>query len=33
VIGFSVLAFSLVLAHRVLSTIGTDDVDDIGRGR
>jgi multicomponent Na+:H+ antiporter subunit C len=33
VIGFAVLAFSLVLAHRVHSTVGTDDVDDVGRGR
>jgi multicomponent Na+:H+ antiporter subunit C len=33
VIGFGLLAFSLVLAHRVHSTVGTDDVDDIGRGR
>ena len=31
VIGFGLLAFSLVLAHRVHTTIGTDDVDDIGR--
>ena len=33
VIGFGLLAFSLVLAHRVHSTMGTDDVDDIGRGK
>jgi multicomponent Na+:H+ antiporter subunit C len=33
VIGFGLLAFSLVLAHRVHSTLGTDDVDDIGRAR
>ena len=33
VIGFGLLAFSLVLAHRVHTTIGTDDVDDIGRNR
>ena len=33
VIGFGLLAFSLVLAHRVHSTVGTDDVDDIGRER
>ena len=31
VIGFGVVAFSLVLAHRVHATVGTDDVDDIGR--
>lgn len=30
VIGFGVLAFSLVLAHRVHQSIGSDDVDDIG---
>jgi multicomponent Na+:H+ antiporter subunit C len=33
VIGFGLLAFSLVLAHRVHATLGTDDVDDIGRER
>ena len=33
VIGFGLLAFSLVLAHRVHSTVGTDDVDDVGRER
>jgi multicomponent Na+:H+ antiporter subunit C len=33
VIGFGLLAFLLVLAHRVHSTVGTDDVDEIGRGR
>jgi multicomponent Na+:H+ antiporter subunit C len=33
VIGFGLLAFSLVLAHRVHSTIGTDDVDEVGRGQ
>lgn len=33
VIGFGLLAFSLVLAHRVHETIGTDDIDDIGRAR
>jgi multicomponent Na+:H+ antiporter subunit C len=33
VIGFGLLAFSLVLAHRVHSALGTDDVDDIGTGR
>lgn len=32
VIGFGVLAFSLVLAHRVHQSVGTDDVDAIGRG-
>ncbi|MCC7126879.1 MAG: Na+/H+ antiporter subunit C [Acidobacteria bacterium] len=31
VIGFGLLAFSLVLAHRVHETVGTDDVDDMGR--
>lgn len=31
VIGFGVLAFTLVLAHRVHQSLGTDDVDDIGR--
>jgi multicomponent Na+:H+ antiporter subunit C len=31
VIGFGLLAFSLVLAHRVHETTGTDDVDDVGR--
>ena len=31
VIGFGLLAFSLVLAHRVHTTLATDDVDDIGR--
>ena len=30
VIGFGVLAFSLVLAHRVHQSLGTDDVDEIG---
>ncbi len=29
VIGFGVLAFTLVLAHRVHQSLGTDDVDDI----
>ena len=29
VIGFGVLAFSLVLAHRVHTTTGTDDIDEI----
>jgi multicomponent Na+:H+ antiporter subunit C len=33
VIGFGLLAFSLVLAHRVHDSVGTDDVDDVGRGR
>ena len=33
VIGFGLLAFSLVLAHRVQATVGTDDVDDVGRDR
>jgi multicomponent Na+:H+ antiporter subunit C len=33
VIGFGLLAFSLVLAHRVHATVGTDDVDEVGRGR
>jgi multicomponent Na+:H+ antiporter subunit C len=33
VIGFGLTAFSLVLAHRVHTTIGTDDVDDVGRVR
>jgi multicomponent Na+:H+ antiporter subunit C len=32
VIGFGLLAFALVLAHRVHSIVGTDDVDDVGRG-
>ena len=31
VIGFGLLAFALVLAHRVHETLGTDDVDEIGR--
>jgi multicomponent Na+:H+ antiporter subunit C len=30
VIGFGVLAFALVLAHRVHTTTGTDDIDEIG---
>ena len=33
VIGFGLLAFLLVLAHRVHATLGTDDVDDVGRER
>lgn len=31
VIGFGLLAFSLVLADRVHAIIGTDDVDEVGR--
>jgi multicomponent Na+:H+ antiporter subunit C len=30
VIGFGVLAFSLVLAHRIQQTAGSDDIDAIG---
>ena len=30
VIGFGVLAFALVLAHRVYHSAGTDDIDTIG---
>jgi multicomponent Na+:H+ antiporter subunit C len=33
VIGFGVLAFSLVLAHRVHQSAGSDDIDTIGRDR
>ena len=33
VIGFGVLAFSLVLAHRVHASVGTDDIDAIGPDR
>ena len=33
VIGFGLLAFSLVLAHRVHATTGSDDVDNVGRER
>jgi multicomponent Na+:H+ antiporter subunit C len=33
VIGFGLTAFSLVLAHRVHTSVGTDDVDDVGRER
>jgi len=33
VIGFGLLAFSLVLAHRVHDTLGTDDIDAVGRDR
>jgi multicomponent Na+:H+ antiporter subunit C len=32
VIGFGVLAFSLVLAHRVHASTGSDDIDAIGSG-
>jgi multicomponent Na+:H+ antiporter subunit C len=31
VIGFGVTAFSLALAHGVHSTVGSDDVADVGR--
>ena len=31
VIGFGVLAFSLVLAHRVHAMTGSDDIDEMGR--
>jgi multicomponent Na+:H+ antiporter subunit C len=31
VIGFGLTAFSLVLVDRVHDTVGTDDVDDVGR--
>jgi multicomponent Na+:H+ antiporter subunit C len=31
VIGFGLLAFSLVLAHRVHTMSGSDDVDEVGR--
>jgi multicomponent Na+:H+ antiporter subunit C len=33
VIGFGVLAFSLVLAHRVHQSSGSDDIDAIARNR
>src|ERR1044071_2129171 len=33
VIGFGVLAFSLVLAHRVQQSAGSDDVDTLGPDR
>ncbi len=33
VIGFGLLAFALVLADRVHDTLGTDDVDEVGRER
>ncbi|MCC7498706.1 MAG: Na+/H+ antiporter subunit C [Bryobacterales bacterium] len=32
VIGFGVLAFSLVLAHGIHTMAGTDDIDEIGSG-
>ena len=32
VIGFGVLAFALVLAHRVHQSAGSDDIDTIGPG-
>ena len=32
VIGFGVLAFSLVLAHRVHASANSDDIDEIGPG-
>jgi multicomponent Na+:H+ antiporter subunit C len=32
VIGFGVLAFALVLAHRVHTTVGSDDIDDVRSG-
>jgi multicomponent Na+:H+ antiporter subunit C len=32
VIGFGVLAFSLVLAHRVHRSAATDDIDEIVQG-
>ena len=31
VIGFGLTAFSLVLAHRVHGSQGSDDIDDVGR--
>jgi multicomponent Na+:H+ antiporter subunit C len=31
VIGFGVLAFALVLAHRVHAITGSDDIDEIGK--
>jgi multicomponent Na+:H+ antiporter subunit C len=31
VIGFGVLAFSLVLAHRVHAITGSDDIDEMGK--
>jgi multicomponent Na+:H+ antiporter subunit C len=33
VIGFGVLAFALVLAHRVHQSAGSDDIDTIGTDR
>ncbi len=33
VIGFGVMVFTLVLAHRVHQSLGTDDVDEIGTGQ
>jgi multicomponent Na+:H+ antiporter subunit C len=33
VIGFGVLAFALVLAHRVRQSVGSDDIDTIGPDR
>lgn len=33
VIGFGLLAFLLVLAHRVHAIAGTDDMDEVGRER
>lgn len=33
VIGFGVLAFSLVLAHRVHLSAGSDDIDMVGPGQ
>jgi multicomponent Na+:H+ antiporter subunit C len=33
VIGFGVLAFSLVLAHRVQRSAGSDDIDTVGPDR
>src|ERR1044071_4146473 len=33
VIGFGVLAFSLVLAHRIHHSAGSDDIDEIGPDR
>jgi multicomponent Na+:H+ antiporter subunit C len=32
VIGFGVLAFALVLSHRVHESSGSDDIDTIGSG-
>ena len=33
VIGFGVLAFALVIAHRVNQSVGSDDIDAIGPDR